>query len=81
MEIGTKFIISDDSFNIIKDENKNKDDLFLLEPLFTENYTIHAINNTHPLIYKKNICKGVHAHVQVDRGGLPHLLPFSPEEN
>lgn len=47
-----KFIISDDSFNIIKDENKNKNDLFLLEPLFTENYTIHA-NNTHPLIYKK----------------------------
>lgn len=81
MEIGTKFIILDDSSNIIKDENKNKDDLFLLEPLFTENYTIHAINNTHPLIYKKNICKGVHAHVQVDRGGLPHLLPFSPEEN
>lgn len=33
VEIGTKFIISDDSFNIIKDENKNKNDLFLLEPL------------------------------------------------
>lgn len=40
VEIETKFIISDDSFNIIKDENKNKNDLFLLEPLFTENYTI-----------------------------------------
>lgn len=53
VEIGTKFIISDDSFNIIKDENKNKNDLYLLEPLFTENYTILAINNTHPLIYKK----------------------------
>lgn len=52
VEIGTKFIISDDSFNIIKDENKNKNDLYLLEPLFTENYTIHA-NSTHPLIYKK----------------------------
>lgn len=63
VEIGIKFIILDDSFNIIKDENKNKDDLFFLELLFIENYIIYVINNIYLLIYKKNICKGVYVYV------------------
>lgn len=52
MEIGIKFIILDDSFNIIKDENKNKNDLFFLELLFMENYIIY-VNSIYLLIYKK----------------------------